>query len=85
MKLKHNHYPVLFGCFVLMGASYSFPLLLRLNSDNKNTTERKLTGSQRQRGMYIAAGQHGNVSFLLSSLSFLLSLSSSLSSLSSLS
>ena len=68
MKLKHNHYPVLFGCFLLMGASYSFPLVLRLSTDNKNTAERKLTGSQRQRGMYMAAGQHGELlSLLLSS------------------
>ena len=54
--MKHNHYPVLFGCFTLMGLMYSIPYILRKNSDNKNSSNKALSGSQRQRGMYLNAG-----------------------------
>ena len=56
MKIKHNHYPVLFGCFTFMGIMYSVPYFLRISNDNKNSTTKALSGSQRQRGMYLNAG-----------------------------
>ena len=43
------------GC---IGIMYSVPFVLRSNYTNISTKEGKLTGSQRQRGMYMNHGSH---------------------------
>jgi hypothetical protein len=45
-------------CFAFFACSFSMPYFIRTNTPNLNSGEKVLTGSQRQRGMYMNAGSH---------------------------
>lgn len=58
MGSKRNNVPAVVGLVLLVGGFGSIPLLVRKSNENHNllTSEKPLTGSQIQRGMYLNTG-----------------------------
>ena len=54
---RTSNYAVAGGVLLVIGASFSLPAVLRFAVPHQQNRE-KLTGSQRQRGMYMNAGAH---------------------------
>ena len=54
---RTSNYAVAGGVLLVIGASFSLPALMRFAVPHQQNRE-KLTGSQRQRGMYMNAGAH---------------------------
>lgn len=55
---KPNNIGVAAAVIGCIGIMYSVPFILRNNYSNITTKEGKLSGSQRQRGMYLSHGSH---------------------------
>jgi hypothetical protein len=53
---RPNHFFVLSGCVLFGGTMFALPSILRVIVPHQVQRE-KLTGSQRQRGMYMNAGR----------------------------